>query len=316
MYFLASAIAFLISYFSFRLYIYTNSRQHLLLLSAFSFITIGLAILAIGNIVSFFNFDECKPHCRIDPTDPTYLLIRFGNYGYYLTSLLGYGLLALSYFKINFFNFPPYFASRSKAPRSKPPRNKVYHSKSKTSIRKSIIKSIGKSIRKSISKSIGKSIGKSFSEFRRERLLLTFSILPSLLLQPVIIPALLPSVDINILFPTQEIFVLYPFVNPYFQTFHVLSSVLLAYIIFQILPSYLRHKSKLSRLVLLSFLAILSYHILMYILPISATFFALAHFALLVGFGMLLFLLIKVNADERRERRQGKFATVEDAGNR
>ena len=249
MYILSSVVAFLVSYFSFRLYRYSKSRKHLFLSAAFAFVTFGLAVLTIGNAVSYLNFVECRPNCRIDPSDVTYLWIRFGNYGYYVASTIGYVLLALSYFKTDF---------KSK-------------SNSKTRIK------------------------------GRKLLLSTLLLLPILL--PVFLPAplppILPAFDITIFIPQQQTFVLFPFINPYFQTFHILSSIMLAYIVLQVLPNYFRTKSRLSLLVLLSFLAILLYHVLMFAVAVSPIYFALAHFSLLAGFGMLLLMLVKVGFDER-----------------
>lgn len=99
MYVIASIVGVLLSYYSFKLFSLTSKRQHMLLHSAFIFITFGFLALSIGNVYSYFNFESCQPQCRIDPTDPTYFWIRFGNYGYYFTTLVGYSLLALSYFK-------------------------------------------------------------------------------------------------------------------------------------------------------------------------------------------------------------------------
>jgi hypothetical protein len=255
MYFLSSVVAFLVSYFSFRLYRYSGSRQHLFLSAAFAFITFGLAILTIGNAVSYFNFDECKPNCKIDPTDATYMWIRLGNYGYYLTSTIGYALLALSYFKINF----------------------------KGSMRSKLKNKIKDNIR-----------------LKNKRFILTVLALPLL--------TMLPAFDITIVLPQQQTFVLFPFVNPYFQTFHIISSIFLAYIVLQVLPNYLKNKSKLSLLVLLSFLSILFYHVLMFAVAMHPICFALAHFSLLAGFGLLLLMLVKVGVDER-ERSKIKDAS-------
>ena len=252
MYFLSSAVAFLVSYFSFRLYKYTNSRQHLFLCTAFAFITLGLVVLTIGNVISYFNFDECRPNCIIDPTDVTYLWIRFGNYGYYLTALIGYSLLALSYFKFNFKN-------------------------------------------KTANKNIIKISNKNKTIKSNKKFLLSFFVLP-LSLFALLLP---PAFDVTILQTQQPIFVLFPFINPYFQTFHILSSILLAYIVFQVLPVYLKTKSKLSLIVLLSFLSILFYHVLMFGVAIYPIFFAMAHFSLIAGFGLLLLMLVKVGVDER-----------------
>jgi len=261
MYFLSSAVAFLVSYFSFRLYRYSGSRQHLFLSAAFAFITLGLVILTVGNVISYFNFEECKPNCKIDPTDATYMWIRLGNYGYYFTSAIGYALLALSYFKINF----------------------------KGSMRSKLKNKINSNIK-----------------LKNKRLILPVLFLP--LLTILAIPAIPPAFDITIILAPQQTYVLYPFVNPYFQTFHVLSSIFLAYIVFQVLPTYLRCRERLCLLVLLSFLSVLFYHVLMFAVAMHPICFALAHFSLLAGFGMLLLMLVKVGVDEH-ERSKIKNAS-------
>lgn len=99
MYILASLVGVLLSYYSFKLFSLTSKKQHMFFHSAFIFITFGFIALTIGNLYSYINFESCQPQCRIDPTDPTYFWIRFGNYGYYFTTLIGYSLLALSYFQ-------------------------------------------------------------------------------------------------------------------------------------------------------------------------------------------------------------------------
>ncbi len=101
MYLVATFAAILLSYYSFKLFSITSKKQHILFHAAFVFISFGLLALTVGNLYSYINFESCKPQCQFNPVDPTYFWIRFGNYGYYLATLIGYSLLALSYFKTN-----------------------------------------------------------------------------------------------------------------------------------------------------------------------------------------------------------------------
>ena len=213
MYLVASFVGILLSYYSFKLFSLTSKKQHMLFHSAFIFITVGFIALTLGNLYSYVNFEHCKPECKINPQDPTYFWIRFGNYGYYFTTLVGYGLLALTYFK-------------SKR-------------------------------------------GKFFA---------------------------MAPIGLDILFQFQGAdAVLYPFANNYFNAFHILSIILLTYIVTQTASNYFRTKSKYSLLVVAGFAFIEIYHLLMFLIAVNPTFFALAHFSLLVGFVSLLTMLMQVN---------------------
>ena len=99
-YFLAAIVGILLSYFSFKLYSMTGKREQRFLFYAMVFITIGFILLTIANVFGLSNFQSCFPLCQFDVTDPVYsLVIKSGNYIYYLTSLIGYTLLALTYLK-------------------------------------------------------------------------------------------------------------------------------------------------------------------------------------------------------------------------
>ena len=99
-YALASIVGILLSYFSFRLYDLTRKKEQRRLFYAMVFITVGFIALSISNIYGFSNFQYCFPACQFDLTDPNYsFVIKGGNYLYYLTSLIGYVLLSLTYLK-------------------------------------------------------------------------------------------------------------------------------------------------------------------------------------------------------------------------
>jgi hypothetical protein len=51
--------------------------------------------------------------------------------------------------------------------------------------------------------------------------------------------------------------------------------------------------------VMLGFVSIAAFHFLMFLLPFSRAFFALAHFSMLLGFGSLLYMLVQVSKHER-----------------
>lgn len=214
MHFLATVIGIFLSYFSFKLFRYTRKRIHLFLSLAFIFITIGFAILAISNVASLFHFENCETGCTVNSLEPVFNWIVFGNYGYYVTSLIGYFLFVFSYFEIG----------------------------------------------------------------KKRKKLFTF----------------LQVISTTFFFrpPPQ---VLYPFEPRFFQPFHAISAIILLAIVLQTFSIYKKTKLKLSLIVALAFVAILFYHVLMFAIPFSPIFFALAHISLLVGFSSLLYMLIKVN---------------------
>ena len=100
-YFIAAVVGILLSYFSFKLFNLTGKREQKLLFYAMLFIALGFIVLTIANVYGLFHFQYCIPaYCQFDLTDPTYsLIIKGGNYAYYLTSLIGYILLSMTYLK-------------------------------------------------------------------------------------------------------------------------------------------------------------------------------------------------------------------------
>jgi hypothetical protein len=104
----------------------------------------------------------------------------------------------------------------------------------------------------------------------------------------------IPAFAINIFLPPPQTFVLYPFENSFFQTFHLLSALFLALIVFRTFANYRKAKLKNSSLIPLGFAAMLFYHVLMFSVPFSPLFFAFAHLSLLIGFTSLLVMLAKV----------------------
>lgn len=220
MYLFAATIGILLSYFSYRIFELTKRKYHQTLAIAFFLITAGFVALEITNTYNFVSFESCAPSCQIPSSGIIYERNIVGNYIYYITSIGGYILLAMSYRKLRI------------------------------------------------------KIGKIF-------------------------PAIIPAVGINILIPGQDIFIFYPFETSFFLVFHAISIVLLAYIAFKTGMNYVKTRDYLSFLVFLGFAFMMIYHILMYALSFSATFFALAHFSLLLGFISLLYMLVKVRAGGR-----------------
>lgn len=214
MYLAAAVIGGMISYYSLKLYGFSNRRQHILLHAGFVFVTFGFLALAYANASAIVNFDTCHDHCSIYESNAVYGLISSANYGYYFTSIIGYMLIALSYTK------------------------------------------------------------EIFGAGRR-----LFAVIPFT----------------GLVIPSQKSLVLYPFDTPLFQIFHIVAFAVMAYIVIRALAHYRRAPRKLSLLVLLGFCSILAYHIMMYAVALSPTFFALAHVALLAGFGAMLLMLVKVN---------------------
>jgi hypothetical protein len=220
MYIFAAIIGALLSYFSFKIHSFSQKDHHRLLYTSFMFITGGFVLLAATNTYNLFNFEECAPNCSIATSIESNILNNIGNYGYYLTSIIGYVLFAMTYYK---------------------KKNKI---------------------------------GKMF-------------------------PLMSGVTGLQILIPGQDIFVMYPFETSFFQAFHFISIALLAYIVYKTFSNYMSSRYPLSLLVSIGFAFILVYHVLMYALPFSAIFFAMAHFSLLLGFIALLVMLVRVRSSGR-----------------
>lgn len=109
-----------------------------------------------------------------------------------------------------------------------------------------------------------------------------------------IFPAVAGAVTIEFLIPGRDVFVLYPFETSFFQVFHLVSMLLLGYVVYKTAQGFVETRNSMSLLVVTGFSFILLYHVLMYALPFSATFFAAAHFSLLLGFISLLVMLVRV----------------------
>ncbi len=89
---------------------------------------------------------------------------------------------------------------------------------------------------------------------------------------------------------------IYPFINSYFQLFHLLSLVILTFIVSNSLTNYFATKNRYRLLVMLGFGFIAAYHFLMVLTEVNAIVFALAHISLLAGLASLLYMLVKVGS--------------------
>lgn len=107
--------------------------------------------------------------------------------------------------------------------------------------------------------------------------------------------AFLPMLPMGALSFGRDFFVLYPFETNLFHPFHIASVLLLAYIAYRAYTNYARDRSQPSMLVLAGFVFIMAYHALMFSTPFNPVLFAVAHLSLLIGFGSLLYMLVRVN---------------------
>ena len=99
-YIIAAFVGVLLTFFSYNLYKLTGRREHKFLFYSMAFLTLGFLIVTFSNIFGLFHFQRCFPACQFDMTDPNYsLLIKGGNYAYYITSFFGYIFLAMTYLK-------------------------------------------------------------------------------------------------------------------------------------------------------------------------------------------------------------------------
>jgi hypothetical protein len=86
-------------------------------------------------------------------------------------------------------------------------------------------------------------------------------------------------------------------------SFHIAASALVGIIFVINLLNYLRKKSLNSFLVMFAFLTIMIFHLSsLFVPPFGMTFYLAAHTFLIIGFGSLLFMLIRVGKNERGKK--------------
>lgn len=86
-----------------------------------------------------------------------------------------------------------------------------------------------------------------------------------------------------------------------FPGFHILSSILVGVIFLINSLNFFKRKSLNSFLVMFSFATILIYHLSLMFIPFSMTFYLAAHTFLVIGFGSLLLMLIRVVRSDRKK---------------
>lgn len=94
MYLISAFIGFLISYYAFKLYKVTKKKRHLYLHLSFAILSIGLLILVLTTgyfYINYYVFEQFTAFDEISSVDD------FGYWIYYISSLIAYSLLALTY---------------------------------------------------------------------------------------------------------------------------------------------------------------------------------------------------------------------------
>ena len=84
--------------------------------------------------------------------------------------------------------------------------------------------------------------------------------------------------------------------------FHIVSILLLAFVVYRALSNFYKSRSTNSFLVLLAFSLMAVFHVTMLMLPFDLTYFLVSHALLAVGFLSLLVMLIRVNRSGKRRK--------------
>jgi hypothetical protein len=80
-----------------------------------------------------------------------------------------------------------------------------------------------------------------------------------------------------------------------FPYFHITSFFMLIYVVFKNAANYAMKHARNSLLVTLGFGFLSAYHILMFFTSFSKFFYVIAHISLFLGFGSMLWMLVRVN---------------------
>jgi len=86
------------------------------------------------------------------------------------------------------------------------------------------------------------------------------------------------------------------------SSFHILSVILLSFVVFKNALNFVKIKTLNSFLVLLCFSMIILFHLSMLLLPFDMTYYLLAHVLLAAGFASLLVMLIRVNYNAKKKK--------------
>lgn len=105
MYFLSAIIAFLVSFYAFKLYNMTSKKSHFYLYSSFAILGMGLLIIGITTLFTLFIANTTAL------ADTSAWVDDFGFWIYYASSVFAYGLLAMMYLpeKLKFPILLPYW---------------------------------------------------------------------------------------------------------------------------------------------------------------------------------------------------------------
>ncbi|MCX6822311.1 MAG: hypothetical protein NTW30_06060 [Candidatus Aenigmarchaeota archaeon] len=80
--------------------------------------------------------------------------------------------------------------------------------------------------------------------------------------------------------------------------FHIISIILILYVVFQCILNSIKKRSLNSYLVTFAFIALAVFHLLLIFTPFSQSMYIFANLFLLVGFLSLLYMLVRVNSSE------------------
>ncbi len=94
MYLISAVIGFLVSFYAFRLFELTEKKFHFYLYLSFTILSMGLLTIAITSGYVSFYFFQTGQYLGNDPYSS---VDDFGYWIYYITSLIGYGLLTMIY---------------------------------------------------------------------------------------------------------------------------------------------------------------------------------------------------------------------------
>ncbi len=97
MYFLSSAVAFLLSFYFYRIYHLSSNKQHQYLYTGFLVLALGFSVLSITSLYSFINFKSCTTICSLGLVDKAFSLEDFAYFMYFGFSLTAYSLIILAY---------------------------------------------------------------------------------------------------------------------------------------------------------------------------------------------------------------------------
>jgi len=101
-YFIASLIGFLLSFYFHKMYSFSSEKKHKYLYLGFLLLSFGFLLISFTNTYSYLNFKNCRVSCTLGLIGDVFSLEDYSYFTFFGLSLLAYSFFVLAYWDENF----------------------------------------------------------------------------------------------------------------------------------------------------------------------------------------------------------------------